>query len=200
MSLARLPMCAALINEKFDQYSLLDAGCRTMALKPLLKGYSDYYGSDLIPSDGVLECNLEERLPFDDDAFDVVVCLDVLEHLNNPHGALSELQRVARKSVFLSLPNMYYIKFRWNFLFGRGLSGKYTFHPIPVLDRHRWVPSYSEAVEFFKQNSFGSTVNFTMVLPTRGRTKKISEPIERWLARKWPNLFAYGILCEISFQ
>lgn len=200
MTLARLELCASRINRKHSNYTLLDAGCRTMALKPLLSGCREYYGSDLIPAEGVLQCNLEERLPFDDNAFDVVTALDVLEHLDNPHGALHELFRVARKSVLISLPNMHYIEFRWRFLRGRGLSGKYQFPPHPILDRHRWVLSYSEALAFISQNTIGYTVEHEMVLPVRGRTKAISEPVERWLAASWPNLFAYGVLFEIKLN
>ena len=77
-------MCADLINSKFKEYSLLDAGCRDMTLKPLLIGCKEYYGGDLIEADGVLECNLEQPLSFEDNSFDVVVALDVLEHLNDP--------------------------------------------------------------------------------------------------------------------
>ncbi len=200
MSLARLAMCAERINRSHTDYTLLDAGCRTMALKPLLKGCREYFGSDLIPADGVLQCNLESRLPFDDNSFDVVTALDVLEHLDNPHGALHELFRVARKSVLISLPNMYYIAFRWNFLRGRGLSGKYCFSPNPILDRHRWVLSYSEAMAFIDENAAGHVVEHEMVLPVRGRTKAVSGPIERQLATTWPDLFAYGVLFEISLN
>lgn len=200
MTLARLELCASRINKGHTNYSLLDAGCRTMALKPLLSGCREYYGSDLIPTAGVLQCNLEGPLPFDDNSFDVVTALDVLEHLDNPHGALQELFRVAKKSVLISLPNMHYIEFRWRFLRGHGLSGKYKFPPQPILDRHRWVLSYSEALAFILENSTDFVVDHEMVLPVRGRTRIISYPVERWLATVWPNLFAYGVLFEINLN
>lgn len=197
MSLARLPMCAELINKRFNNYTLLDAGCRTMDLKPLLIGCKEYFGSDLIPDDGVLQCNLEEKLPFEDDSFDVVTALDVIEHLNDPHSALKELCRVAKKSVIISLPNMFYIEFRMRFLFGNGISGKYSFSPIPILDRHRWVLSYSEAINFIETNVKEYKFNYYKVLPVRGRTRFVSEPIQKVLASIWPNLFSYGIIFEI---
>jgi len=200
MTLARLSLCAQKINKKYTDFTLLDAGCRTMALQPFLKGCRKYYGTDLIPADGVLQCDLDTRLPFEDNQFDVVTALDVLEHLNNPHSALQELYRVARKTVLISLPNMYYITFRMNYLRGRGISGKYDFPPQPILDRHRWILSYSEALEFILQNSTDHHVGHEMILPIRSRTKLVSEPIEKWLSTMWPNMFAYGVLFEITLK
>lgn len=44
------------------------------------------------------------ELPFPDDAFDVAVCTEVLEHLSEPVAALEELVRVAREAVVLTVP------------------------------------------------------------------------------------------------
>jgi SAM-dependent methyltransferase len=198
VTLARLTMCADRINKKYSDYTLMDAGCRTMALRPLLKDCREYYGSDLIPAEGVLACNLEEPLPFADASFDIVTALDVLEHLNNPHLAFKELTRIARKAVFVSLPNMHYIKFRMNFMMGKGISGKYAFHTDPVLDRHRWVPSYSENVNFIQHNAGRHKVEYEPILPKRGRTRIISEPLEKTLGSWKPDLFNYGVLFEVS--
>lgn len=200
MSLERLNICADIINKKHKDYSLLDAGCRTMALKPLLKGCSQYFGSDLIAAEGVLECNLEEKLPFNNKQFDVVTVLDVLEHLNNPHQALQELVRVAKKTLIVSLPNMYYIEFRLRFLLGNGISGKYKFPIDPCLDRHRWILSYEEAVNFMQHNLQPHPITHQMILPARGRSKFFMQPLEKCLATHWPNLFAYGVIFEINLE
>ena len=47
------------------------------------------------------------ELPFPDKSFDVVGCFEVLEHLPGdlPRQALSELRRVARRGVVLSVPH-----------------------------------------------------------------------------------------------
>ena len=90
------------------------------------------------------------------------------------------------------------ISFRLSFLRGRGISGKYRFEPQPVLDRHRWVLSYDEAIEFVLQNTGEYQVKYEKIIPGRGRTKLIAEPIEKWLGEVSPNLFVYGVLFDIS--
>lgn len=198
MTLKRLPMCADLINQHFENYSLLDLGCRTLDLKPMLNSCNEYHGTDFVAGDGVFECNLEDGLPqFDDNSFDIVTALDVLEHLEHAHKALDEALRVAKKAVFVSLPNMYYIKFRLNFLIGKGLSGKYAFPTQPIMDRHRWVLSFHEAVNFIEENTTGLDVSVHKITPERRRTKLVSEPIESWLSEKLPDAFAYGSLFMI---
>ena len=51
--------------------------------------------------------DLEKPLPFADNAFDVVVCLAVLEHLDNWDQALHELSRVAKYAVVATTPSIY---------------------------------------------------------------------------------------------
>ena len=45
------------------------------------------------------------ELPFDDNSFDLVICSEVLEHLKKPALAMKELNRVASKFLFLSVPH-----------------------------------------------------------------------------------------------
>jgi 2-polyprenyl-3-methyl-5-hydroxy-6-metoxy-1,4-benzoquinol methylase len=51
-----------------------------------------------------VSCQSVYELAFDDQAFDLVLCLEVLEHLDAPADALSELCRVTRRDVILSVP------------------------------------------------------------------------------------------------
>ena len=45
------------------------------------------------------------KLPYKSNSFDLVVCTEVLEHLENPKKAYRELIRVSRKYILLTVPN-----------------------------------------------------------------------------------------------
>lgn len=58
------------------------------------------------------------KLPYKDNSFDLVLCTEVLEHLEDPKAALSELVRVTSRYCFLSVPNEPF------FMLGNLLRGK----------------------------------------------------------------------------
>ena len=45
------------------------------------------------------------NLPYKDNSFDLVVCTEVLEHLEDPKRALREIIRVSKKYLLLTVPN-----------------------------------------------------------------------------------------------
>jgi SAM-dependent methyltransferase len=61
------------------------------------------------------------ELPFEDQSFDLVVCLEVLEHLPEPVRALRELRRVARGGCLLSVPHEPFFR-AGNLLRGKNLA------------------------------------------------------------------------------
>jgi 2-polyprenyl-3-methyl-5-hydroxy-6-metoxy-1,4-benzoquinol methylase len=46
-----------------------------------------------------------KNMPFTDDCFDVLTCVDVLEHVEDYHRFIDEMLRVCRRGVFISTPN-----------------------------------------------------------------------------------------------
>jgi methionine biosynthesis protein MetW len=60
------------------------------------------------------------ELPFDDDSFDLVLCIEVLEHLFAPHRAAAEIHRVLRPGgrLVASTPNVAYWRLRANLALG----------------------------------------------------------------------------------
>ena len=66
--------------------------------------------------------DVEQRFPFEDDFFDVVVCSEILEHLFSPEKVLEECYRVLKSSgtLIVTVPNLYCLRNRLSILMGRG--------------------------------------------------------------------------------
>jgi 2-polyprenyl-3-methyl-5-hydroxy-6-metoxy-1,4-benzoquinol methylase len=138
------------IFEKFQKYfgkKVLDVGCDQGILRSLAQQI-DYTGVDITGKpDIVLDLEKIERLPFDDAAFDCVICSDVLEHLDNLHFMFSELIRVTRGYVIVSWPNAWAVA-RVPIRRGRGTFKHYGLPPEKTADRHKWFFNLSEAENF----------------------------------------------------
>ncbi len=61
-------------------------------------------GHELHPTLTIKKGNIY-KLPYNDNTFDLVICSEVLEHLEFPSRAVKELVRVSKKFVVLSVPN-----------------------------------------------------------------------------------------------
>lgn len=115
--LARFHRSAAALFAQTNAYSVLDAGCgEGFAMKHVL-GHSPGVVVGLDGSVGALRIarrlhpqrsfaagDLLE-LPFPNHSFDLVVCMEVLEHLDHPEKGLAELCRVSRRWLLLSVPD-----------------------------------------------------------------------------------------------
>ena len=94
--------------------SILDAGCGEGEILGRLEGQA-IFGLDfdidrtLIAKSRVPEVALNagdvQRLPFDDASFDLVLMLEVLEHVGDPREALAEAARVSRRYLLASVPH-----------------------------------------------------------------------------------------------
>ena len=100
---------------------LLDIGCGTGELLRELSPLGEVSGIDNSPQAiafckerGLKNIFLAEGtdIPFPDDAFDIVLCLDVLEHIKNDDAALKEIRRVAKPEgiIIIFVPTF---KFLW---------------------------------------------------------------------------------------
>ena len=134
--------------------NILDVGADQCYLREYMGDNAKYVGIGLHSDKLDLEIDLEKQpIPYEDNSFDVVLCFDVLEHLDNIHTVFNELYRVSKKYVIISLPNphntfMNYLK-----------HGDYNenqhmkFYGLPLEkpeDRHKWFFSTEEAEKFIR--------------------------------------------------
>lgn len=80
-----------------------------------------------------MNCDVTSTLPFKDGEFDVVVFLEIIEHLRNPYSVVRELCRILKPNgrLILSTPNILSLKSRIRFLF----EGNYDYFREPPLDQ-----------------------------------------------------------------
>lgn len=76
--------------------------------------------------------DLNHTLPFEDGSFDVVVSIEVLEHVHAPYVLMEELKRILRPggTLVFSVPNVANVLSRFGFL----ADGHYLLYPTPSID------------------------------------------------------------------
>jgi len=120
----RAPLARWLEEEggRADGLRILDVGCGVKPYLPFFSSAREYVGADVVANPHADVIAPIEQLPFDDGAFDVVLCIQVLEHVDDPPLAVRELHRVCAPG-------------------GRVLAsthGTQVYHPSPV-DYWRWT-------------------------------------------------------------
>ncbi|MCA9295739.1 MAG: class I SAM-dependent methyltransferase [Phycisphaerales bacterium] len=100
-----------------------------------LRGFShEVIGADINSArEEFVHANMDDVLPFEDADFDVVICLEGIEHMVDPNHLLRELLRVLKPGghLVISTPNVINLYSRWYALF-RG----YPFQFAPLHHRH----------------------------------------------------------------
>lgn len=212
----RAPFAVSLLNPQKDDV-VLDIGCFDGALEyHFLQGkVKEFYGIDVNSNalekanswisnpttrlGPVFRCTAAENLPFPDESFDKIVCLDVFEHVDDEKKVVSEIFRVLKPggTLVLSVPHDFL-----NFLdpdeLTRGIRNfvrKYV-RKKPLLDHplHRHY-SESDLRSFFKNfqikkiHKCGTPVFWTLAmaytavgLPEKlvRRLSKLTAPLENW--------------------
>lgn len=104
---------------------VLDVGCGLGSYgRGLLADGYDWMGVEVDAADcaelarlGLPHRHVDGRaIPFADGAYDAALCLEVLEHLDNPGAVVAEIRRVAPRQLIISVPNCELLGYLWDHL------------------------------------------------------------------------------------
>lgn len=189
----------------------LDVGCGDGAVSGvwLSQHAGSYIGVDISSRavEAARELGLDARvigdatnLPFDDETFDLIVCIEVLEHLFEPQLATAEMGRVLRPggTLVAQVPNVVHWWHRAVFAvkgrfvpFGDALSE-------PWRDPHIRFFTFTSLQAMLRQQGFQPTRveghGGKLLLDTPGLRRWARNdapgPVSQWLTTRYPTLFA----------
>ncbi len=121
---------------------ILDVGCgdgMLLANAKKAKLYKEFYGLDVanvvvkraektikyetsdLKNVSLVCADLDHKLPFDDEYFNTITCIAVLEHIFNPYFVVKEFNRILKKGgvAIIEVPNLVWLPRRITVLFGK---------------------------------------------------------------------------------
>jgi SAM-dependent methyltransferase len=114
---------------------LLDVGCGTGFFAKKVRERWDTevhvaeYRREFVRYEGLqvseVDLNLLQRLPYEDDSFDYIVLIEVIEHVKHPWFLMEELARILRPGgkIFLTTPNVHHLGSKLKVAFGSDFWG-----------------------------------------------------------------------------
>ena len=170
---------------------ILDVGADKSYLKNYLPDKNKYTG---IGFGTPIEIDFEKnKLPYKDNSFDCVLCLDVLEHLDNIHNVFDELCRVTKKYVITALPNTYgsFISMIKNGNYSENCPMEQYNLPVErPEDRHKWFFNLDEAEKFIRERGNKNNMGVLQIDREKYRTIKriLFKPILKIIIHKDVNI------------
>lgn len=202
--------------------SILELGCGGGNLLEVLKnsGYR-YRGIDIDDKAiklceekylDILKWDISQNLPFEDNSFDSVVSMHVLEHMENPWNLLSECNRIARKIsahiVPLGIRKCKSHKWMWNNIEElKQQFSNYTYMLVPNSDNtaimfqgdvDKTVVSYLRAANVFT-TSIEKFAPFKSFIPPKPRMRfftgfaNVDELYMHWAKKRLDNKRQLGV-------
>jgi SAM-dependent methyltransferase len=177
---------------------ILDAGAGEGYFAALLHqaGYTDIRACDYVeegycfPKVPFTQADLARELPFEDNSFDCVVSIEVIEHIPDHLTFMQELVRVTRPGglLFITTPNLMSLSSRWHFF----LYGYTDCAPLP-LDPHRkdWFMQHTNPIGvprllFHLERNGAELIGLLTNRSRRGSRlfAPVLGPLFRWLTRR----------------
>ena len=181
--------------------SVLDVGCGDGLFLDMLrvKGVSKLFGLD-ISNVAVEKCRQKkieailcdfskEKLPFENNCFDNVVMLDVLEHVFDPKELLLEAKRVSNKNIVISIPNFNSLAQRVQVLLGNipenNRKNKGHVYWFNLKEVKRIIKECDLEIEYLKMNTYWDNISVVGF-------------ITKFLLRAFPSSFALSFCIKLK--
>jgi SAM-dependent methyltransferase len=140
---------AARAHRDLGHYRVLDVGCGVKPYAPLFEPFAtSYVGVDPVDNPHAEVQGFAENLPLEDACADVTLCIQVLEHVDDPTAVVRELARVTAPGGRVLLST----------------HGVMPYHPSPT-DHWRWTHGGLELL--FRRSATWASVRVT---PASGTT------------------------------
>lgn len=185
------------VARRFRDYfknRIADIGCFQAPLRALLAD-CDYTGVD-VAGDPDIKLNLDriEPLPFQNNRFDTVLCIEVLEHLDNLHVVFDELIRISNRYIIVSLPNCWRDARR---KIEKG-TGDFLHYGLPIekpLDRHKWFFNCEQAEDFLTFQAENHKLDIVELFVTEKPKSTIVKAVRKLLypGKKYRNRYAHTV-------
>jgi SAM-dependent methyltransferase len=182
------------LSKMKEDLKLLEVGSQNEAIRSYLPKNIHYSSLDMFGNpDYKLDLN-HEKIPVKDRTFDILICLETLEHTLYPKRILKELKRVTKeKGIFiLSLPNDYNFWLRLNYLFG--IKSNLIDEPFEVVEKLQHIHRLrvKDIMKFFSENF--DIIKVVPVWQSRFGAKNkffnLIDKIPGFLCKIYPSFFA----------
>lgn len=177
-----------------ENKKILEIGAGDCILKLILPSNFSYESADMLGNpDYKVDLN-KEKLPMKDETFDILICLETLEHTLYPEKVIEELKRITKKDgiFILSMPNEYNFWLRLNYLFA--IKKKLTDSPFEVVSKlqHIHRPRVKDILDLFSKHF---EIKQTYYLWQSGLAKKSNlfyyfDKFINFLAQIYPSMFS----------
>lgn len=142
--------------------------------------------------------NLESGLPdeVNQNQYKFVICSHVLEHICFPEKLLAAIHNclLPDGTLVVALPNLMFIRNRWNLL-----KGRFDYKESGLMDNthFRWY-TFITSAELLEGSKFTLSEHYATGFIPLGILRRIlpnaAGILDRWLCRLWPGLFGIQIV------
>ncbi len=200
----KLPLKIIRNLPKNKKYKLLDIGAGGKFLKEFLPKNILYYSLDYQGEHDYIFDLDKGKMPIKNESFDIVVCLETLEHLIHPEKTMKEILRLGKKDAFffLSMPNEYNFILRFYYLIGKKTTCQKPFKTI-IEHLHIHTPRVKDIIQFFSEYLKIEKIDYCWESRTSDHgsktAKKIARVIDKFtnlLAKVYPSLFSRVVIIQ----